>query len=240
MELELVLVHPDGRSWRARLAGAAVTVETAGGERASRRDKVFRTPADAERFVAEGARRMGEVGFGRADGAVAALRAHAEAARDALVAGAPPAGAALRDKLRWAVTLGDEAGLVVLADDPARREATVRALVAAGDGSGAAWVAFVAGSPLLVPVLRWRAAADAADAAAADVVPAPLRTAFDRAPAPPSDDGLDALLARVGAGARWAAWGAPGRGGRAEETWAVAAPRVVAAARAEGKSIPGW
>lgn len=236
--LAVELVHPDGRRWRAALAGLTATVETVGAERTSRRDKTFRTRTEAERFVAEGVRRMAAGGFGRADGEVAALRAVADAARGALTAGAPPADAALRERLRWTVTLGDEAGLAALADDPARREAMVRSLAAAGDPEGAAWVAFVAGSPLLVPVLRWCAATDAADRAAADVMPAALRTFLDGAPHPPPGDGLDGLLSRVGAGERWAEWGPIGRGGDAEAAWAEAAAQVVAAARRVGSAVP--
>ena len=46
-EVEVALAHPDGRRWRARLRGRDVAVESVGAERTSRREKTFRTRAEA-------------------------------------------------------------------------------------------------------------------------------------------------------------------------------------------------
>jgi hypothetical protein len=237
------LRHADGRSWTVTLDGLVATVVANG---RPGRARTFPTRADAEHFVREGVRQMAAAGYASEDDpALAAARG----ARDALRTGLGKAdaqvrrrvaSATFRDRFRWVVKLGDEPSLVTLADTPATRDGLVRALVAESSGDEAVWVAFVAGSPLLVPVLRWLRAERAVRAAERSVMPAALRTTWDdRAAGGPAVDTLDGLFTGTAAAERWAEWGTPGRSEPPEQVWAVAAPVVVGRAREASKGVPG-
>ena len=237
------LRHADGRSWTVTLDDLVATVVANG---RPGRARTFPTRSDAEHFVREGVRQMAAAGYAAEDDpALTRARAACDALRTRVGDADTQvrrrvASATFRDRFRWVVKLGDEASLVTLADTPTTRDGLVRALVAESSGDDAVWVAFVAGSPLLVPVLRWLRAERAVRDAERSVMPAALHTTWDdRAGVVPTVETLDGLFAGTGAAERWAEWGTPDRAEPPEQVWAVAAPVVVGRAREASKGVPG-
>jgi hypothetical protein len=194
---------------------------------------------------------MVKVGYAPLDSPIPALRERVAAMRAALVGESPAARIprvwALWTSARFRRDLellgkfgGVEAVLAPLAESPRTRDALVRACVP--DGWPSEPLAFSAGSPLLVPLLRLRVTE--ARLAQLENAAAPSSSEWDplgaaKAPPLPDPDAIDALglasLARLG-GLEIPTGLLDDAGGSAVEAWARVALRVNAELRRGGSA----